>query len=128
MTTRHISAASSLALGVCAIAAVATAEAHDTDGRRARPNHGFRSAAVTKQEWKGIAKHRRRVVRLRRQAFSDGYLTRREARKIHKAKRRLYHHIDWARHNDKVRKYPQDRRRDHEHFQGWHNTGRYPRW
>lgn len=128
MTTSHFSAASSLAIGVFAIAVVASAEAHDTKRCGAMSNHGFRSSAITKQERKGIAKHRQRLVRLRRQAFNDGYLTRRESKKIVKAKRRLYHHIDWARHNDNVRKPPRGRRSAHDHFQGWRDPDQYQRW
>jgi len=128
MTTSQLSVASSLALGVFAIAVVASADAYDTKGHRGRSHHGSRSSAITTQERKGIAKHRHRVIRLRRQAFSDGYLTRREAKKIKKAKRRLYEHIHWARHNDKLRKHPRHTRRDSEHFQGRYNTGWYQHW
>jgi len=128
MRTLRLSVISSLALGVIAVASVASAEPHKTYGHGAKTQQGFRGRSITNRERRIIAKRRRRMIRLRQHALRDGYVTRREVKKIKRAKRRLHTSIYWARHNDQVRKHPRDNQRDHEHLHGWHDADRYRRW
>ena len=130
MTKTHLSVIGSLALGVLAVATVAAAEPQQTYRHRATVHQGFRSPSITNGERRIIAKSRRRVVRLRQHAFQDGYVTRREAKKLKKAKRRLHNSIYWARHNDKVRKHPRhhQRRRYDQHDNRQHRNDRFPSW
>ena len=126
----HLSAVSALALGILTFAAVATAETSPRQGHDPRAPRGYQGGAITKGERAIIAKRRQRVKRLYRRAFRDDTLTRREAKKIKKARRRLHHTIDWARHNDWVRRHPRHRDRwtDRAHDRRWRHTDRYRRW
>jgi len=105
----HLAVVSSLALGVLAVAAVAAAEAPARHRREHKLQREFQSRAITNKEGTIIARQRHRVMRLKRRAFQDDTLTRREAKKIKKARRRLHRTIDWARHNDQVRRRPHGR-------------------
>ena len=91
-----------LALGLLGTANATPAEAHQTNRHRAVTHHRVTTAAITGEEWRAIDRARRRVFRLRREAYYDGVVTKREARRIKKARRKLHRRIYRAKHNDQM--------------------------
>ena len=67
-----------------------------------RIRHGVISGELTRSEARLLKKEQRRIHRLRRLAWADGKMTRREWRRLEKMQNRASYHIYRLKHNPKL--------------------------